>query len=35
MMINGQAYGPLTPDRALDIIKDLYKQEKELKEGGE
>lgn len=35
MMINGQAYGPLTPDRALDIIKDLYAQEKQVKEGGE
>lgn len=35
MMINGQAYGPLTPDRALDIIKDLYAQEKQVAEGGE
>lgn len=35
MMINGQAYGPLTPDRALEIIKDLYAKEKQVKEGGE
>lgn len=35
MMINGQAYGPLTPDRALAIIKDLYAQEKQVGQGGE
>lgn len=27
MMINGQAYGPLTPDKAVKIIKDLYVKE--------
>lgn len=35
MMVNGQAYGPLTPDRALDIIKDLYSEAKQAVEGGE
>ncbi|MGB4505510.1 MAG: NADH-quinone oxidoreductase subunit NuoE [Syntrophaceticus sp.] len=33
MMINGQAYGPLTPDGAVKIIKDIYKQE--MESGGE
>lgn len=28
MMINGQAYGGLTPDKACGIIKDLYAREK-------
>lgn len=27
MMINGQAYGPLTPDKAVSIIRDLGKKE--------
>jgi NADH-quinone oxidoreductase subunit E len=35
MMINGQAYGPLTPDRALSIIKDLYAREAQAGKGGE
>lgn len=35
MMINGQAYGPLTADKALDIIKDLYAKEQQVAEGGE
>jgi NADH-quinone oxidoreductase subunit E len=29
MMINGQAHGPLTPDKAVKIIKDLYVQEEQ------
>lgn len=33
MMINGQAHGPLTPDKAVGIIKDLYARE-QVKEGG-
>lgn len=33
MMINGQAYGPLTPDGAVKIIKDIYKKERQS--GGE
>ncbi|WP_423230200.1 NADH-quinone oxidoreductase subunit NuoE [Thermosyntropha lipolytica] len=28
MMINGQAYGPLTPDKAVQIIRDIYKKDK-------
>jgi len=28
MMINGRAYGPLTPDKARNIIRDIYAQEK-------
>jgi NADH-quinone oxidoreductase subunit E len=35
MMINGQAYGPLTPDQAVRIIKDLYAREQQASEGGE
>jgi len=35
MMINGQAYGPLTPDKARNIIRDIYAQEKRAKEGVE
>jgi len=35
MMINGRAYGPLTPDKARSIIKDIYAKEKEAKEGVE
>jgi NADH-quinone oxidoreductase subunit E len=27
MMINGQAYGPLTPDKARGIIRDIYAKE--------
>jgi NADH-quinone oxidoreductase subunit E len=34
MMINGQAYGPLTPDRAIKIIKDIKAHEQETGEGG-
>lgn len=29
IMINGEAYGNLTPDRARKIIKDIYAKEKE------
>lgn len=29
MMINGQAHGPLTPDKAVKIIKELYVQEQQ------
>lgn len=35
MMINGQAYGPLTPDRAAGIIKELRSRELAAVEGGE
>lgn len=35
MMINGQAYGPLTTDRAVSIIKDIKAREQEAREGGE
>ena len=34
MMINGQAYGPLTPDKARDIIRDIYAREKQGDTGG-
>lgn len=34
MMINERVYGPLTPDGALQIIRDLYVQERQVKEGG-
>jgi len=29
MMINGLAYGPLTPDKARNIIRDIYQKERE------
>ena len=32
MMIDGQAYGPLTPDRARNVIRDIYKQEEQSRE---
>ncbi|MEN6349268.1 MAG: NADH-quinone oxidoreductase subunit NuoE [Syntrophomonas sp.] len=35
MMINGQAYGPLTPDKAVGIVKDLRAREQQVQEGGE
>ncbi len=35
MMINGQAYGPLTPDKARGIIRGIYAKEKDVKEGVE
>lgn len=35
MMIDGQAYGPLTPDKAVNIIKGIYAREQETVEGGE
>ena len=35
MMINGQAYGPLTPDKAVNIIKDVYTREQQAVDGGE
>lgn len=34
MMINGRAYGPLTPDKARNIIRDIYTQENDLKREG-
>ncbi len=34
MMINGQAYGPLTPEGATAVIKDIYKKEKSALGGG-
>ncbi len=34
MMINDQAYGPLTPDKALKIIRDLNASEQQACEGG-
>lgn len=33
MMINGQAYGPLTPESARKIVRDIYTREKENREG--
>lgn len=35
MMIDGQAYGPLTPEKAVKIIRDLYAAEKESTGEGE
>ncbi|MGE5453950.1 MAG: NADH-quinone oxidoreductase subunit NuoE [Methylocystaceae bacterium] len=35
MMINGQAYGPLTPDRACQVVRDIYTQEATQVEGGQ
>lgn len=35
MMINGQAYGPLTPDSACQVIKDIKGRELSLNEGGQ
>ena len=29
MMINGRAYGPLTPDKARHIVRDIYVRERE------
>lgn len=34
MMINGRAYGPLTPDKACSIIREIYASENQLAEGG-
>ncbi len=34
MMINGRAYGPLTPDKACSIIREIYAGEKQAAEGG-
>lgn len=34
MMINGQAHGPLTPDKAVGIIKNLHAREQRVPEGG-
>lgn len=34
MMINGQAYGPLTPDSACQVVRDIYAREAALAEGG-
>ncbi|QGT99019.1 putative bifurcating oxidoreductase, gamma subunit [Candidatus Syntrophocurvum alkaliphilum] len=28
MMINGQAYGPLTPDKAVSVVREIYAKEK-------
>ncbi|HBQ27736.1 MAG TPA: NADH-quinone oxidoreductase subunit NuoE [Syntrophomonas sp.] len=35
MMINGQAYGPLNPDKPVSIVKDFYAGEQQVSEGGE
>lgn len=35
MMINGQAYGRLTPDRARGIIQEFYEKERQGAGGGE
>lgn len=35
MMINGQAYGPLTPESAARVIRDIYQREQELVREGE
>jgi NADH-quinone oxidoreductase subunit E len=35
MMIDGQAYGQLTPDKARSIIKDIYSKEQQYARGGE
>ncbi|MDD2585427.1 MAG: NADH-quinone oxidoreductase subunit NuoE [Syntrophomonadaceae bacterium] len=35
MMINGQAYGPLTPEKAINIIRGIYAAEKESTGEGE
>lgn len=35
MMINGQAYGPLSPDKARKIIRELYMQARQTREGVE
>ncbi|MGE5380756.1 MAG: NADH-quinone oxidoreductase subunit NuoE [Methylocystaceae bacterium] len=35
MMINGQAYGPLTPDSACQVIRDITAREAELLERGQ
>lgn len=35
MMINGQAYGPLTSQKAKKIIRDIYKREKHNTREGE
>ena len=34
MMINGQAFGPLTPEKARSIVRDIRKQEKKATNGG-
>jgi len=35
MMINGQAYGPLTPDSACQVVRGIYAREAALAEGGQ
>lgn len=35
MMINGQAYGPLTPDSACQVIREITAREAVLAEGGQ
>lgn len=32
MMIDGRAYGPLTPDKARQVIRTIYKQEQSIRE---
>ena len=32
MMIDGQAYGPLTPDKARQVIRAIYKKEEQSRE---
>lgn len=34
MMINGQAYGPLTPDKARQIVRKIYAEELEVTREG-
>lgn len=34
MMINGRAYGPLTPDKARQIIREIYALEKQTEREG-
>ncbi len=35
MMINGRAYGPLTPEKALEVIRCIKDKEKASRSGGE
>ncbi|NMC27770.1 MAG: NAD(P)H-dependent oxidoreductase subunit E, partial [Syntrophomonadaceae bacterium] len=34
MMINGRAYGPLTPDKARQIIREIYTLEQQKEREG-
>jgi NADH-quinone oxidoreductase subunit E len=35
MMVNDQVYGPLTPDKAVKVLKEIAQQEKSNNRGGE